>query len=69
MTLAEVLPEVLALSRADRLRLSQLVAEGLANEESMGLRPGMEFEVWSPFEAFEAAQTLQRVLAVDAQSA
>jgi hypothetical protein len=63
MTLAELLPELQKLPRADKLRLIQLLAFDIAQEE------GVEAEatdkphpIWSPYDAFEGAAVLLRVL-------
>ena len=55
--LAEILPAAKTLSRAERYRLIQLLAEDLAREDHFGVIPGGEYEIWSPYDADEAAQT------------
>jgi hypothetical protein len=63
MSLVEMLPEVQALSRADKLRLIQFLAQDLAQgEEFAGLQAGQSYPVWSPHDAFGAAGALLRAL-------
>lgn len=61
--LADILPSVCALSRADKLRLLQLVAVELAREEGASLiEVGDSCPVWTPLHAFDAADVLLREL-------
>ncbi len=70
MSLVEILPGVQALPRADKLRLIQLLAQELVeSEEPMALLAGEEYPVWSPYDAFEAADTLLEVLRAEDGSA
>lgn len=63
-SLAELLPDLKGLSRADRLRLLQVLVSDLAAEEGVPrLEAGAEYPVWSPYDAFEAADTLRDMLA------
>jgi hypothetical protein len=50
------------LSRADKLRVIQLLVSDLAAEEEAFFTPGATYEVWSPYDAPEAAQTLVQIL-------
>jgi hypothetical protein len=63
MTLNEVLSDLHALPRADKLRLIQLMAADVAREDAVGLPEAEKaYPVWSPYDAFEGATTLLRVL-------
>lgn len=63
MSLVEILPTVHCLPRADKLRLIQFLAQELAEaEDPPVLVPGEEYPVWSPYDAFDAADTLLGVL-------
>lgn len=63
MSFVEVLPSVRALSRIDKLRLIQLLAEDLARaEESTPFVAGQTYPLWSPDGAYEAAAVLLREL-------
>lgn len=63
MSLLELLPEVRALSRVDKLRLIQVLAEDLAqSEQAAPFEAGREYPLWSPDRAYEAAAVLLREL-------
>jgi hypothetical protein len=62
MSLAEVLPEVQTLSRVDKIRLIQLLAQELEREEGGLIEPGKSYPIWSPDRAFAAAATLLQAL-------
>lgn len=63
MSLAAILPEVQGLSRLDRIRLIQILAQGLEREESELIEAGRSYPVWSPDQAFTAADALLHALA------
>jgi len=63
MTLNELLPSLHALPRADKLRLIQILAADIACSD--GVAPtdtATTYPVWSPYQAFDGAATLLRVL-------
>jgi hypothetical protein len=63
MTLAELLPELRGLPRAHKLRVIQLLASDVAREEGTEvIAPEGSYPIWSPYDAFEGAATLLRVL-------
>jgi hypothetical protein len=62
MSLAEVLPEVQALSRRDKIRLIQVLAQELEQEEGELIEPGRSYPIWSPDRAFTAANALLQAL-------
>lgn len=62
MSLAEVLPDVQSLSRLDKIRLIQIVAQGLEQDESDFIEAGQSYPVWSPDRAYSAAATMLEVL-------
>lgn len=62
MSLAEVLPEVRSLSRLDKIRLIQLLAQELERDEGGLIEPGQSYPVWSPDRAFTAAASLLQAL-------
>ena len=63
MSLTELLPALQALPRADKLQAIQFLASELVREEEVTpLQPGASYPIWSPYDAFEAAETLQRLL-------
>lgn len=62
MSLTEVLPEVQALSRLDKIRLIQFLAQELERDESGLIEPGRSYPVWSPDRAFSAAAAFLEAL-------
>jgi hypothetical protein len=62
MSFAELMPTLLELNRADKLRVMQLLANELAKEERAQLLSEDEPPVWSPHDAYEAAHILQEAL-------
>lgn len=65
MSLTEVLPEVQALSRLDKIRLIQYLARDLERDETALIEPGKSYPVWSPDRAFTAATALLQALEED----
>jgi hypothetical protein len=65
MSLAKVLPEVRALSRLDKIRLIQWLAQDLERDETSLIEPGRAYPVWSPDRAFRAAVALLQALEED----
>ncbi len=63
MTLSELLPELYALARADKLRVIQILATDVAREEGVEMpEAGKAYPIWSPYGAFGGAAALLRVL-------
>jgi hypothetical protein len=62
MSLTELLPVLRSLDRADKLRAMQFLVQELAKEEGALLTRQAEYAVWSPHNAFDAADTLLGVL-------
>jgi hypothetical protein len=62
VSLSEVLPDVQALSRLDKIRLIQFLAQELERDESGLIEPGRSYPVWSPDRAFSAAAALLEAL-------
>jgi hypothetical protein len=61
-SLAEVLPEGRSLSRLDKIRLIQFLAQDLEQDESGMIEPGRSYPLWSPDRAFTAAAALLQAL-------
>jgi len=65
MPLTDVLPDVRALSRGEKLRLIQLLAQELERDEAELIEPGRSYPLWSPDRAFSAAASLLQALEAD----
>ena len=61
----ELLEELHKLNRADKLRIIQALVDDLAAEEEVYFRSGATYEIWSPYDAPEAANTLTKMLEED----
>lgn len=63
MSLTDLFPTVKELPRADKLRLMQFLVVDLAQDEGVPLlTAGAEYPIWTPFNAFDAADTLMKML-------
>jgi hypothetical protein len=62
MVLSEVLPEVQSLSRLDKIRLIQVLAEELERDEKGLIEPGCSYPIWSPDSAFNVAAVMLQAL-------
>jgi hypothetical protein len=62
MSLTEVLPDVQALSRLDKIHLIQFLAQELELDEGGLIEPGRSYPLWSPDRAFSAAAALLQAL-------
>ena len=63
MSLTELFPTIKKLPRADKLRLMQFLVIDLAQEEGVPLLAAdAEYSVWTPVNAFDAADTLLHML-------
>jgi|GEM_PF-346843 hypothetical protein len=62
MSLTEVLPDVQALSRLDKIHLIQFLARELERDEGGLIEPGQSYPLWSPDRAFSAAAALLQAL-------
>lgn len=61
--ITELLPKVQALPRADKLRLMQFLVFEFAREEGITLlQPDEDYPIWTPYDAFDAADTLLNAL-------
>jgi hypothetical protein len=65
MSLVAILPDVQSLSRLEKIRLIQLLARELEENESDLIEPGRSYPVWSPDRAFPAAAAMLQALEED----
>ena len=58
MSISELLPELQTLSRAHKLCLVQYLVFELVAEENALIEPNTVYPIWSPFDAYEAAEKM-----------
>lgn len=61
MSLAELIPHLQTLPRAEKVKLVHLLVEDLAKDDCT-VRPGTEYPIWTPLNAHDAGQTLMHAL-------
>ncbi|ADI63573.1 hypothetical protein [Trichormus azollae] len=62
MVSAELLNSSYTLNRADKLYMMQVLISELAQEETSLIKPDQSYPVWSPYNAFDAANSILEVL-------
>jgi hypothetical protein len=62
MSLIDLLPDVHSLSRSDKLQLIQFLAHELERDEADVIEAGKVYPIWSPDQAFSAAEALLQAL-------
>lgn len=63
MTLVELLPALHGLAKSEKLRAIQVLAADVAREDGEMLEPSeAPYPVWSPYDSFDGAATLMRML-------
>lgn len=63
MSVAELLPALKQLDRADKALVRDFLANELTNkEDAFPFTLNSEYEIWSPYDASEAATTLEKML-------
>lgn len=66
MIVTDLLPMLQNLSPADKLRVIEFLQSELAKEETLTLlKNGQSYEIWSPYDAFEAENILGKMLEED----
>ena len=62
---AELLNTLQSLNRVDRLYVIQVLVSELAQQESDLIKQEQSYPIWSPYDAFEAANTMLEALQAD----
>ena len=62
MSLAELLPKLQELNRSDKWHTVHFLIAELSQEEGMPFAHGATYPIWSPYDSYEAAATLMKVL-------
>lgn len=57
-----LLPEIKTLRREEKLFILQFLVSELAQQEGVSLLPNLHYPIWSPHKAYDAADTLLRLL-------
>jgi hypothetical protein len=69
MVQKELLETLRALNRAEKLHIMQFLVSELSQEETELPLSSTDYSIWSPYDAFEAADTMLKVLkAAEAQN-
>lgn len=62
MISAELMANLQGLDRTDKFYIVQTLISELAQQEEQLLRPGQSYPVWSPYDAFDAADKMLKML-------
>ena len=63
MSLADLMPALQKLPRDDKLDVIRLLVSDLTRQEGIDLlQSGASYPIWTPFDAFDAAKSLQQLL-------
>lgn len=62
MVSTELVEQLRKLNRVDKLEIIQILTTQLADEENNFIKPGASYEVWSPYDAIEAANIMLEAL-------
>lgn len=62
MVLAELISTLRGLNRTEKLYIIQVLISELAQQETDLIQPNQSYPVWSPYDAFEAADTMLKAL-------
>jgi hypothetical protein len=65
MVSGELLNTLQKLDRSDKLYIMQVLVSELAQAETDLIKPNQNYAVWSPYEAFEAADIMLKALQED----
>ncbi|MBD2577884.1 hypothetical protein [Oscillatoria sp. FACHB-1406] len=62
MVSSELISTLKKLSRLDKFQIVQILISELAQQESELIQPNQSYPIWSPYDAFEVADTMLKVL-------
>lgn len=69
MSVAELLPTLKQLDRAEKVLVMDFLAQELAlTGDEFPFQLNSEYEIWSPYDASEAATTLEKLLTTQANN-
>jgi hypothetical protein len=61
--MVQLLPRLRQLPRMEKLHVIQFLVSELAQEETALLQPDVAYPIWSPYDAFDAAEVMLKALA------
>ena len=62
MSMNEVITTLRQMNRVEKMRVMQFLVLDLTTEEEALLSPNTSYPIWSPYDSFEAANTLLEAL-------
>jgi hypothetical protein len=62
MTLSDLYAALRSLDRIEKLQVMEFLVHEIAHEEVAYFQPGATHAIWSPYDAFSAAATLEHIL-------
>lgn len=62
METLELLPQLSRLSHSDKLYIMQFLVSELAREQTDLLKSNLSYPIWSPYDAFDAADAMLQVI-------
>jgi hypothetical protein len=66
MSVAELMPTLQNLPREDKLQVLQFLLSDLTQQAGVDLlQSGASYPIWTPFDAYDAARSLQQLLEQD----
>jgi hypothetical protein len=66
MSFADLMPALQKLPREDKLDVIRLLVSDLTRQEGIDLlQSGASYPIWTPFDAYDAAKSLQQLLDQD----
>jgi hypothetical protein len=68
MTLTEIIPTIKNLNRSEKIHLLQIIVYELAQEEKNLIKSNEKYPIYSPLNAFEAGDTLLKLLEEDKEN-
>ena len=66
MPITEALPTLKALNQKDKIRAIQFLANEIANKEEAYFEEGKVYEIFTPYDSYEAAEQLRNLLKEEA---
>ena len=62
MVSSELIATLREMNRSDKFQIVQILISELAQQETDLIKPDLDYPVWSPYDAVEAADTMLKAL-------